>query len=213
MELELLGVPEELNLLINATCLNGEVIPGVKSCSGLKIGDTVRISSDDDMSHPRTGMHVVFTYTFPPFQVSFNIEAQLSRCPSEKNRTFTIKPLGFKDSLEITVEFACSCNCESKAETNSPICNNGNGTYECGVCKCNDGHLGPRCECSVEDYRPSDDVNCIQQENSAVCSGRGDCLCGQCVCRSNEFGQVWGKYCECDDFNCLRFKGALCSGE
>lgn len=41
VELELLGVPEELNLLFNATCLNGEVVQGVKSCSGLKIGDTV----------------------------------------------------------------------------------------------------------------------------------------------------------------------------
>lgn len=44
VELELLDVPEELNLSFNATCLNGEIIPGLKSCSGLKIGDTVRIS-------------------------------------------------------------------------------------------------------------------------------------------------------------------------
>lgn len=41
VELELQGVPEELSLSFNATCLNGEVIPGLKSCSGLKIGDTV----------------------------------------------------------------------------------------------------------------------------------------------------------------------------
>lgn len=43
VELELLGVPDELNLAFNATCLNGEIIPGLKSCSGLKIGDTVRL--------------------------------------------------------------------------------------------------------------------------------------------------------------------------
>lgn len=41
MELELQGVPEELSLSFNATCLNGELIPGLRSCSGLKIGDTV----------------------------------------------------------------------------------------------------------------------------------------------------------------------------
>lgn len=41
VELELQGVPEELSLSFNATCLNGELIPGLKSCSGLKIGDTV----------------------------------------------------------------------------------------------------------------------------------------------------------------------------
>lgn len=46
VELELLGVPEELHLSFNATCLNEEVIPGLKSCSGLKIGDTVRICCD-----------------------------------------------------------------------------------------------------------------------------------------------------------------------
>lgn len=44
VELELQGVPEELSLSFNATCLNGEVIPGFKSCSGLKIGDTVSSS-------------------------------------------------------------------------------------------------------------------------------------------------------------------------
>lgn len=41
VELELQGVPEELSLSFNATCLKGEVIPGLKSCSGLNIGDTV----------------------------------------------------------------------------------------------------------------------------------------------------------------------------
>ncbi|XP_075941693.1 integrin beta-3a [Anarhichas minor] len=183
VELELLGVPEELNLSFNATCLNGEVIPGLKSCTGLKSGDTV----------------------------SFTVEVQLRSCPKEKSQTFTIKPRGFKDSLEVTVDFACGCDCEANAIADSPICSNGNGTYECGVCQCHQGRLGPRCECSVEDYSPSDDVNCIPKPGNPICSGRGDCLCGQCSCHANEFGQVWGRFCECDNFNCLHFKGALCS--
>uniref|UniRef100_UPI003AAB69CD integrin beta-3-like n=1 Tax=Centroberyx gerrardi TaxID=166262 RepID=UPI003AAB69CD len=184
VELEVVGVPEELSLSFNATCLNGEVIHGLKSCSGLKIGDTV----------------------------SFSVEAQLRGCPKEKSRTFTVKPRGFKDSLEITVDFACGCNCEAQAEADSPFCNQGNGTYECGVCQCHRGRLGPHCECAEGDYSPSDDVNCIQKPESPVCNARGDCVCGQCSCHSNEFGQVWGKFCQCDDFNCLRFKGELCSG-
>lgn len=155
----------------------------------------------------------IVTISFPPLQVSFSVEAQLRACPKERSRTFTIKPLGFTDSLEVTVDFACNCDCEAKAEANSSLCTNGNGTYECGVCQCHLGRLGPRCECSSEDYSPSDDVNCIPKPEIPICSGRGDCLCGQCSCHSNEFGQVWGKYCECDDFNCLRFKGALCSSE
>ncbi|KAJ0058348.1 hypothetical protein NL108_013421, partial [Boleophthalmus pectinirostris] len=183
VELDLVDVPEELNLAFNATCLNGEIIPGVRSCSGLKIGDTV----------------------------SFSVEAQLRSCPKEKSHTFKIKPLGFKDSLEITMDFACDCECEASAQPDSALCSQGNGTFECGICKCNQGRLGPHCECSVEDYSPSDDANCIPKSGGPMCSGRGDCLCGQCACHSNEAGQVWGRYCECDEFNCLRYKGALCS--
>uniref|UniRef100_A0A3Q2FTD8 Integrin beta n=1 Tax=Cyprinodon variegatus TaxID=28743 RepID=A0A3Q2FTD8_CYPVA len=184
VELEHLGVPDEMHLSYNATCLNGEVIRGLQSCSGLKVGD----------------------------MVSFSVEAQLRSCPIEKNRTFTIKPLGFKDSLEVTVDFACNCDCEATAVPNSPVCSDGNGTYECGICQCHPGRLGPRCECHLDEYSPSDDANCLPKSDSPICSGRGDCLCGQCSCHSSEFGQIWGKYCECDDFNCLRFKGALCSG-
>uniref|UniRef100_A0A4W5N300 Integrin beta n=1 Tax=Hucho hucho TaxID=62062 RepID=A0A4W5N300_9TELE len=184
VELELLGVPEELALSFNATCLNGELIQGLKSCSGLKIGDTV----------------------------SFSVEARLRGCPKEKNRTFTIKPVGFKDALEVTVHFACGCDCEATAQPESPLCNQGNGTYECGVCQCHPGRLGDRCECSDGDYRPSDQGNCSPKAEEPICSGRGNCVCGQCSCHTNGFGKVWGKYCECDDFNCLRFKGEICSG-
>uniref|UniRef100_A0A3B3ZET6 Integrin beta n=1 Tax=Periophthalmus magnuspinnatus TaxID=409849 RepID=A0A3B3ZET6_9GOBI len=183
VELDLVDVPEDLNLAFNATCLNGELIQGVRSCSGLKIGDTV----------------------------SFSVEVQLRSCPKEKSRTFKIKPLGFKDSLEVTVDFACNCDCEASAQPDSALCSQGNGTFECGVCQCHPGRLGPHCECSVEDYSPSDDANCIPKADGPMCSRRGDCLCGQCSCHGNDFGQVWGRYCECDDFNCLRYKGALCS--
>ncbi|XP_067089159.1 integrin beta-3-like [Osmerus mordax] len=183
VELELLGVPEELALSFNATCLNGQVNLGLKSCSDLKIGDTV----------------------------SFSIEARLRGCPKETRRTFTIKPRGFKDALEVTVDFACGCSCESQAQADSPYCNQGNGTYECGVCKCNPGQLGPRCECTEEEYSPSDDDKCSPKPEDDICNGRGDCICGQCSCHRSDFGKVWGKYCECDDFNCLRYKGKLCS--
>uniref|UniRef100_A0A672JK18 Integrin beta n=1 Tax=Salarias fasciatus TaxID=181472 RepID=A0A672JK18_SALFA len=189
VELELQGVPEELSLSFNATCLNGELIPGLKSCSGLKIGDTV----------------------------SFSVEARARGCPKQKKKTFVIKPVGFKDSLSITVTFECDCKCQSKAQPDSARCSQGNGTYECGICLCHPGRLGPHCECAEGDYNPSEQDRCSGPAGSggpqaAVCSGRGDCVCGQCVCHSSDFGKVWGKLCECDDFNCLRYKGELCSG-
>lgn len=46
VQLELQGVPEELNLSFNATCLNGEVLQGLDFCQGLKIGDTVRMNDE-----------------------------------------------------------------------------------------------------------------------------------------------------------------------
>ena len=141
------------------------------------------------------------------------MEARLRGCPKEKNRTFTIKPVGFKDALEVTVHFACGCDCEATAQPESPLCNQGNGTYECGVCQCHPGRLGDRCECADGDYRPSDQGNCSPKAEDAICNGRGNCVCGQCSCHTSGFGKVWGKYCECDDFNCLRFKGEICSGE
>uniref|UniRef100_A0AAR2KPP2 Integrin beta n=1 Tax=Pygocentrus nattereri TaxID=42514 RepID=A0AAR2KPP2_PYGNA len=183
VELELLNVPEELSLSFNATCLNGEVIPGLRSCSGLKRGDTV----------------------------SFSVEARARGCPKQKRKTFTIKPVGFKDALQITVNFECECKCQAQSEPNSSACHHGNGTYECGICLCHPGRLGPKCECAEGDYSSSDQGTC-SGPNKVVCSGRGDCVCGQCVCHNNDFGKVWGKRCECDDFSCLRYKGELCSG-
>ncbi|XP_012670009.2 integrin beta-3-like [Clupea harengus] len=184
VELELQGIPEELSLSFNATCLNGEVIPGQKSCSGLKIGDTV----------------------------SFSVDVRMRGCPKKKKKTFTLKPVGFKDTLQITVTFECECKCQAKVEPDSPICHGGNGTYECGVCLCHPGRLGPRCECAEGDYSPEEQDKCSGSPDKAVCSGRGDCVCGQCVCHASDFGKVWGTMCECDDFNCLRYKGELCSG-
>ncbi len=43
VELELLNVPEELSLTFNATVSMKRFIPGLRSCSGLKRGDTVSI--------------------------------------------------------------------------------------------------------------------------------------------------------------------------
>uniref|UniRef100_A0AAY4B1W3 Integrin beta n=1 Tax=Denticeps clupeoides TaxID=299321 RepID=A0AAY4B1W3_9TELE len=177
VELEVLGVPPELVLSVNATCLNGQVVNGVKSCSGLKIGDTVS-------GH---------TY-------------------NNRVQTFTVKPVGFKDALNVTVEFACTCACGANAQPASPDCSLGNGTKECGVCLCDAGRLGPQCECSEADYKPSDEDTCKAGPDSPVCSGRGVCICGQCSCRNNNFGKVWGTHCQCDDYSCIRFKGKLCSG-
>ncbi|XP_067869266.1 integrin beta-3-like [Heterodontus francisci] len=185
VELEVLDLPKELSLSFDAFCGNDEFIPGQKFCSGLKIGDTVE----------------------------FTVKLEARDCPKDgKVKTFTLKPILFKDSLEVTVNFSCACECESDAMENSTQCTNGNGTYECGVCKCLPGRLGPHCECTDGDYSVTTQDTCSPKEGDPFCSNRGECLCGQCVCHSSEFGTISGKFCECDDFSCGRYKGKMCSG-
>uniref|UniRef100_A0A8D2MAL7 Integrin beta n=1 Tax=Zonotrichia albicollis TaxID=44394 RepID=A0A8D2MAL7_ZONAL len=73
-------------------------------------------------------------------------------------------------------------------------CSSLDGSSCCSLC-----HKGSGCECSRELGKP-------------LCSGRGECSCNQCQCYESEFGNIYGPFCECDDFSCARYKGVLCSG-
>uniref|UniRef100_A0A803J935 Integrin beta n=1 Tax=Xenopus tropicalis TaxID=8364 RepID=A0A803J935_XENTR len=185
VELTVSESPEDLSLSFTATCQDGSSHPGVKKCGDLKIGDTV----------------------------SFEVSVEARSCPPPgTEQTFTIKPVGFRDSLEVTVTYNCSCSCAQQGEPASSKCS-GNGTYTCGVCECEAGFLGGRCQCGEEEL--SSDVTqntCREAEGKTVCNGRGRCLCGLCVCYQSEFGLISGSFCQCDDFSCARYKGALCSG-
>ncbi|XP_041433887.1 integrin beta-5 isoform X3 [Xenopus laevis] len=185
VELMVSESPEDLSLSFTATCQDGVSYPGVKKCGDLKIGDTV----------------------------SFEVSVEARNChPPGTEHTFTIKPVGFRDTLEVTVTYNCSCSCSQQVETASSKCSS-NGTYTCGVCDCDPGFLGARCECGEEEI--SSDVSqntCREAEGKTVCNGRGRCLCGLCVCYESEFGIISGSFCQCDDFSCARYKGVLCSG-
>ncbi|XP_067891272.1 integrin beta-5 isoform X2 [Heterodontus francisci] len=176
--------PEDIDLSLTATCQDGISRPGVRKCGDLKIGDTV----------------------------SFDVTVEARSCPETQTRNiFTIKPVGFKDSLSITVGYICNCDCTSEMQTNSSKCN-GNGTYECGICKCDPGFLGANCECQDGETNNVFQTFCREAEGKPICSGRGECSCNQCVCYESEFGRIYGTFCECDDFSCARHKGILCSG-
>ncbi|XP_075037304.1 integrin beta-5 [Mixophyes fleayi] len=177
--------PDDLSLGFSATCQDGLSYPGVKKCGELMIGDTV----------------------------SFEVSAEARTCPPPGTKhTFAIKPVGFRDTLEVTVTYDCSCGCSQQVETSSGKCS-GNGTYTCGVCDCDSGFLGARCECGEEDDSSDVSLNtCRESEGHTVCNGRGRCICGLCSCYESEFGRISGSYCQCDDFSCARFRGILCSG-
>ncbi|KAG8510449.1 Integrin beta-6, partial [Galemys pyrenaicus] len=178
VELEVLGDTEGLNLSFTAICNNGTLFPHQKKCSHMKVGDTA----------------------------SFNVTVSIPNC-ERRSRHIIIKPVGLGDALEILISPECNCNCQKEVEVNSSKCHNGNGSFQCGVCACNPGHMGPRCECG-EDMLSTD--SCKETPNHLSCSGRGDCYCGQCICHLSPYGTIYGPYCQCDNFSCVRHKGLLC---
>lgn len=156
----------------------------------------------------------VLTYisTCPPPQVSFEVSVEARSCPAEDtSHAFTIKPAGFRDTLEVAVTYNCLCGCTGRATPASGKCS-GNGTYACGLCECDAGYLGARCECEEGASGDMHHAMCREAEGKPLCSGRGECSCNQCLCYESEFGNIYGPFCECDDFSCARYKGVLCSG-
>ncbi|KAM6986303.1 integrin beta-5 [Aplochiton taeniatus] len=184
VELTVWDQPEDISLSFTATCQDGQPLTGLRKCADLKIGDTV----------------------------SFNVSVEARSCPPTGTRqSFTIKPVGFKDRLEVAVDYRCDCGCTTRTKANSSVCSH-IGTYTCGICSCNPGYLGARCECQEGEAGSHFLSACREAEGKQVCSGRGECSCNQCLCYESEFGKIYGGFCECDDFSCARHKGILCSG-
>uniref|UniRef100_A0A8C8JTD2 Integrin beta n=1 Tax=Oncorhynchus tshawytscha TaxID=74940 RepID=A0A8C8JTD2_ONCTS len=183
-------VPEGVSIKYKSICKNGVVGTGEngRKCSNISIGD----------------------------EVSFDITIESQKCPSQgKSETIRIKPLGFNEDVEIVLNFICECECSKGGEPLSKICHNGNGTFECGACRCNEGRIGRLCECSTDEVRTDDlDGNCRKDNGTDICSNNGDCVCGTCECkkRENPEERYSGKFCDCDNFNCDRSNNKLCGG-
>ncbi|XP_004424565.1 PREDICTED: integrin beta-5 [Ceratotherium simum simum] len=184
VELSVWDQPEDLNLVFTATCQDGVSYPGQRKCEGLKIGDTA----------------------------SFEVSVEARSCPDKHaEHAFTLRPVGFRDSLGVAVTYNCKCSCSAGPEPDSARCS-GNGTYVCGLCECNPSYLGTRCECQEGENQGGYQNLCREAEGKPLCSGRGQCSCNQCSCFESEFGKIYGPFCECDNFSCARNKGVLCSG-
>ncbi|XP_022609751.1 integrin beta-1 isoform X1 [Seriola dumerili] len=183
-------LPEGVTIAYTSRCKNGVISEGEngRRCSNISIGD----------------------------EVTFSISVTSKGCPKKgKHETIKIKPLGFTEEVEITLHFLCECECHKEAVKNSELCHFGNGTYECGACKCNEGRVGRQCECSSNDVATEDmDRTCRKDNGTDICSNNGDCVCGTCECkkRDNPEERYSGQYCECDNFNCDRSGNKLCGG-
>ena len=174
-------------------CL-GDTRIQTNKCDGLKVGDIV----------------------------AFETEIIVTSCPADpkdRNQTFQIYPVGVGEVLTVDLHMLCSCDCETSGptfEVNSPTCK-GSGTLTCGICDCHDGFFGRNCECNNKDLGESslDAFKCRPDNTTDVeCSGRGNCVCGQCHCnpRENIEEMITGQFCECDNFSCDRHNAILCSG-
>ncbi|XP_031702106.1 integrin beta-6 [Anarrhichthys ocellatus] len=133
----------------------------------------------------------------PGETVVFNVSVELPGCVSGP-RHFSLKPVGLQDSLEVELASLCSCDCRRPPEANSSRCAQGQGAFRCGVCVCNEESASLS--------------NCLANNESEICSGQGQCHCGQCACHPSSFGRIYGPFCECDNYSCVRFRGELCGG-
>ncbi|OWR50970.1 integrin beta pat-3-like [Danaus plexippus] len=144
---------------------------------------------------------------------TLNIKGTLTvkSCPENKEVTHSlmIGPLSLNEKLNIEIEIDCECECEKvkNREENSKLCSE-NGTYQCGVCKCNENRSGDICQCVGNSVDTGDRNKCKANNDIFPCSMFGTCRCGKCECPKG----FSGAYCEFNDNACPSPGGLICAG-
>ncbi|KAG7317257.1 hypothetical protein KOW79_019555 [Hemibagrus wyckioides] len=138
----------------------------------------------------------------PGQKVFFNITVGMRACPEktdaqkehEPEVMLVVKPVGFNESTTVRVRQACVCSCG-------------------GAGPCHDNPENSLCESGADQgaERILTD-SCQDVETGLICSGRGTCVCGACVCDQSNLGTIYGKFCEKDDFSCPNERGLMCGG-
>jgi len=158
--------------------------------------------------------------------VEFNVTIKVDKISCDQKGNFTeilkIYPVGIEEALMIELNVVCQCSCEdtqsSVKKGNAADSCMGHGKDSCGICECDHGYSGLKCECNEQNVTvTTNSKSCIQpdaQNQYEDCSGRGSCQCGVCHCYPRVSGKehVWGKYCECDDYSCPSANQQMCSG-
>ncbi|XP_052747157.1 integrin beta-PS [Bicyclus anynana] len=140
--------------------------------------------------------------------VNITVTLVIESC-SEINNKHEVKigPVTIDEKLTVHVEADCQCHCEKPGagEKDSDACSKA-GTYQCGMCYCNENRYGDTCKCTG---KTQDLEKCKASSNDPKpCSDRGICSCGKCNCPSG----FSGDFCQFDDDSCVRPGGILCAG-
>nr|XP_033786815.1 integrin beta-8 isoform X2 [Geotrypetes seraphini]XP_033786816.1 integrin beta-8 isoform X2 [Geotrypetes seraphini] len=137
-------------------------------------------------------------------KVLLNVTVTMNGCDVAEDRNYIIiKPIGFNETAKIIIHKNCNCQCDGPSRQKE-ICVD-EAFLDCSHHHCNDINCG-----SEENIYPTE--SCKLFPGQPVCSGRGVCICGKCVCHITKLGKVYGRYCEIDDFACPYHHGHLCSG-
>uniref|UniRef100_A0A8D0Q8L2 Integrin beta n=1 Tax=Sus scrofa TaxID=9823 RepID=A0A8D0Q8L2_PIG len=138
------------------------------------------------------------------YQVLFNVTVTMEKCDVTGGKSYAIiKPIGFNETTKIHIHRNCSCQCDDSRELKRKCVEETFLDAKCSQCDENKCHFD-------EDQFPSE--SCKSHKDQPVCSGRGVCICGKCLCHKIKLGKVYGKYCEKDDFSCPYHHGNLCAG-
>ncbi|KAM9305627.1 integrin beta-2 [Gastrophryne carolinensis] len=143
-------------------------------------------------------------------QITFKVKVTAKQCLP--HQSFLIRILGFSERVNVTIKTVCDCECDDAFD---PKACNSSGRIVCGICSCNQGHVGKNCECKTGGKTNVElEQTCRKDNTSAVCSGSGECICGRCICHRPEDPkrQIFGQYCECDNWNCEMFNNSVCGG-
>lgn len=73
---------------------------------------------------------------------------------------------------------------------------------------CRSGLSSPSCLLT----RTESELRC-RAPGGKLCSDRGRCECGVCICQVTESGKYYGPLCECRDWVCEIYDGKICAGK
>lgn len=113
--------------------------------------------------------------------------------------------MGYNESTVVRIRSKCQCRCGPAGHC-----------HDAGQSPCRQTQNS-----NNQEQRPNygmikdsdSNKNCRADGSGVVCSDRGVCECGKCVCEQSRLGAVYGKYCELDDFSCPYEGGLLCGSK